>query len=58
MAPTKFDMINPEERQSFIEITNGQVPQSGPHQPADLREGFVNVYDVVSTVRFRYTILS
>ena len=28
------------------------------HQPANLREGFLNAYDVVTTVRFYYTILS
>ena len=39
-------MISPEERRSSTEITNGEVPQSGPHQPpADLREGFVNAYN-------------
>ena len=51
-------MISAEETQSSTEITNDQVPQSRSHQPADLRECFVNAYNVVTTVRFCYTMLS
>lgn len=47
-------MNSPKQRQSSIEITNGQVPPSGLHKPADLREGFVNAYNAVTTVRFCY----
>lgn len=58
LAQTAFDMVSPIERSNGSSIEGVQyvnsVPPSpplpsGPHQSADLREGFANAYNIVTT---------
>ena len=47
LAKTAFDMVNVREQR---QASNQSVDVPPTHQPADLREGIVNAYNVVSTV--------
>ena len=50
VAKTAFDMVSVRERKQ-VSIQSLETPST--HQPADLREGIVNAYNVVSTVSDR-----
>lgn len=49
-------MVSPSERSNGSlaeggQVINGAAPSSsGPHQSADLREGFANAYNIVTMV--------